>query len=35
MKEMIPTWDIDLKQPQQADFFRESHRKAVQGLGLI
>ena len=35
MKEMIPTWDLDLKQPQQAEFFRESHRKAVQGLGLI
>jgi malate dehydrogenase (quinone) len=35
MKEMIPTWDLDLKQPQYAEFFRETHRKAVQGLGLI
>lgn len=34
MKEMIPSWDLDLKLAQHAEFFRETHRKSVQGLGL-
>lgn len=34
MKEMIPTFDIDIKHPSQAAFFRDVHRRAMQTLQL-
>lgn len=35
MKEMIPTFDLDIKLPENAAFFRESHQKANEALGLV
>lgn len=34
LKAMIPTHDVDIKQPAQAEFFRETRRKADAILGL-
>lgn len=34
LKEMIPGWDIDLKQPHNAGEFRRIHGRAVEILGL-
>lgn len=34
MKEMIPTFDVDIKRPEHAGFFRETHRRAMQTLQL-
>ena len=34
MKEMIPTWDVDIKQPANADFYREHSQRANEILGL-
>ncbi|MES2996646.1 MAG: malate dehydrogenase (quinone) [Verrucomicrobiota bacterium] len=34
MKEMIPTWDIDVKQPENAGYFREVTAKVDALLGL-
>jgi malate dehydrogenase (quinone) len=35
MKEMIPTYDVDIKRPENAAFFREVAQKAQQNLQLI
>ncbi len=35
MKEMIPTYDVDIKRPENAAFFREAAQKAQQNLQLI
>jgi malate dehydrogenase (quinone) len=35
MKEMIPTYDVDIKRPENAAFFREAAKKAQQNLQLI
>lgn len=35
IKEMIPTFDIDIKRPEHADVFRETHRRAMQTLQLF
>jgi malate dehydrogenase (quinone) len=34
LKEMIPTWDEDIKRPEAAGRFRALHCRAVQRLGL-
>jgi len=34
MKAMIPTYDLDLKQPQHADFFNQVHAQARKNLQL-
>jgi malate dehydrogenase (quinone) len=34
LKEMIPTYDVDIKLPENADFFRDVQRKASQRLQL-
>ncbi len=34
MKEMIPTYDVDIKLPENAAFFRESHDRASRMLQL-
>lgn len=34
LKEMIPTWDVDIKQPEHAGFFRDVHAKAGEVLHL-
>jgi malate dehydrogenase (quinone) len=34
LKEMIPTWDVDIKLPENAGFFREAHDRAGEILGL-
>ena len=35
LKEMIPTYDVDIKLPKNADFFRDAHVKAGKTLQLI
>lgn len=35
LKAMIPTWDVDIKQPEHATFFRAQARKASEALGLV
>ncbi len=35
MKEMIPTYDLDLKQPEHEAFFREVHQRARERLQLV
>lgn len=35
MKVMIPTWDVDIKKPENALFFREHSRRASEALRLI
>ena len=35
MKEMIPTWDEDIKRPEMADRFKEVSQRADQLLGLL
>ena len=30
LKAMIPTCDVDIKQPQHAELFRTAHRQAIQ-----
>jgi malate dehydrogenase (quinone) len=35
MKVMIPTYDVDIKQPEHAAFFEETHAKAVRALQLV
>lgn len=35
LTKMIPTWNVDIKEPAQAGFFRDVHRKAGQKLQLI
>lgn len=35
IKEMIPNYDVDIKKPENADFYRENARKASEALGLI
>ncbi|MFT3992319.1 MAG: malate dehydrogenase (quinone) [Luteolibacter sp.] len=34
MKEMIPTWDVDIKKPENAGFYREHSQKALLTLQL-
>jgi hypothetical protein len=34
MKAMIPIWDVDIKKPENADFYRETAAKATSQLGL-
>lgn len=34
MKEMIPTWDVDIKKPENADFYRAHAREATAALQL-
>lgn len=34
MKEMIPTWDVDIKKPENADFYRQHARQATNALQL-
>jgi malate dehydrogenase (quinone) len=34
MKAMIPSWDEDLKLPENSDRFRDLHRLSLQALGL-
>jgi malate dehydrogenase (quinone) len=34
LKEMIPTFDVDIKLPENAAYFREAHKKADQILQL-
>lgn len=34
LKEMIPTYDVDIKLPENAAFFREQHEKATRVLQL-
>lgn len=34
MKEMIPVYDVDIKLPENADYFRETSRKADEALRL-
>jgi malate dehydrogenase (quinone) len=34
LKEMIPSWDVDIKLPENAEFFREAHEKAGKILQL-
>jgi malate dehydrogenase (quinone) len=35
MKEMIPTYDVDIKLPENAGYFREVSRTADRQLGLV
>ncbi|MBK1881907.1 malate dehydrogenase (quinone) [Luteolibacter pohnpeiensis] len=35
MKEMIPTWDVDIKLPANAEFYREHSQRANEALNLI
>jgi len=35
MKEMIPTYDVDLKKPGSEAFFHEVHQRAVERLQLV
>ena len=34
MKAMVPTYDVDIKQPEHAAFFEEAHAKAYRALQL-
>lgn len=34
MKEMIPTWDVDIKKPENAEFYRTHARRASEALQL-
>lgn len=34
MKEMIPTWNVDIKKPENADFYRAHARQATASLQL-
>lgn len=34
LKEMIPTWDVDIKKPENADFYRAHARRASEALQL-
>lgn len=34
MKAMIPIWDVDIKKPENADYYRETAAKATTQLGL-
>ncbi len=34
MKEMIPTWDVDIKKPENAEFYRTHARQASEALQL-
>jgi malate dehydrogenase (quinone) len=34
LKEMIPTWNVDIKDPANADFFHKVHQKNSKTLGL-
>jgi malate dehydrogenase (quinone) len=34
LKEMIPTWDVDIKKPEHADFYRTNARRATEALQL-
>ena len=34
MKAMIPTYDIDIRKPENADYFREVSAKATANLQL-
>jgi len=34
MKEMIPTYDIDIRKPENADYYRECAAKATKALEL-
>jgi hypothetical protein len=31
---MIPTWDVDIKKPENADFYRAHARRASEALQL-
>lgn len=34
LKEMIPTWDVDIKKPEHADFYRDHAARATAALQL-
>ncbi|WP_411827296.1 malate dehydrogenase (quinone) [Luteolibacter sp. AS25] len=34
MKALIPVWDVDIKKPENADYYRETAAKATAQLGL-
>jgi hypothetical protein len=34
MKEMIPTYDIDIRKPENAEYYRECAVKATKALEL-
>ncbi len=34
LKEMIPSWDVDIKKPENADFYRAHARRASEALQL-
>jgi hypothetical protein len=35
LKAMIPTWDVDIKKSENADFYRTHARRASQALQLL
>lgn len=35
LKAMIPTWDVDIKKPENTDFYRDHARRASEALQLV
>ncbi len=35
LKDMIPTWDVDIKKPENAAFYQTHARRASEALQLV